>query len=116
MPPAPRNERRPQFVPRTWKILRVAAKARVDEGAQLRLRIGELEEMIVGAEEKEVRRRVAGFLPTDSAHARSGMPLRYAEKRALQQQRLKGWLGIGVLGLLLILIAAWFFVRLSAVS
>lgn len=115
MAASPRNERRPHLVPRSWKILRVAAKARPDDEAQLRLRIGELEELIVGAEEKDARRRAAGILPPESTTSRAAMPMRYAEKQALHQQRLKGWLGIAILALLFILAGAWFFFRLLVV-
>ncbi len=115
MAASPRNERRPHLIPKSWKILRVAAKARPDDEAQLRLRIGELEEMIVGADEKDARRRAAGILPPESGQARAAMPMRYAEKQAMHQQRLKGWLGIAILGILLVLAGAWFFFRLLVV-
>jgi hypothetical protein len=116
MAPVARNERRPRIVPREWKILRAVTRAAApSDEAQLKLRIGELEEMIVGAEEKEARRRAAGLLPTERAPTPGALPLRYAEKKELQNQRLKGWLGIAVLGLLLILAAAWFCFRLLVV-
>lgn len=117
MATAARNERRPRIVPREWKILRaVTGAASPDNEAQLKLRIGELEELIVGAEEKEARRRAAGLIPAErSAPSSRAMPLRYAEKKALEGQRLKGWFGIAVLGLLLVLAAAWFCFRLLVV-
>ena len=111
-----RNERRPKIVAREWKILRAVTRAAPDDEAQLKLRIGELEELIVGAEEKEARRRAAGVIPAErNVIAPPALPLRYAEKKALEQQRLKGWLGIAVLGLLLILAGAWFCFRLLVV-
>jgi hypothetical protein len=112
-----RNERRPKIVAREWKILRAVTRAAPDDEAQLKLHIGELEELIVGAEEKEARRRAAGLMPAERSvfAAPAAMPLRYAEKKALEQQRLKGWLGIAVLGLILILAAAWFCFRLLVV-
>jgi hypothetical protein len=113
-----RNERRPKIVGREWKILHaVTRRAAPDDEAQLKLRIGELEELIVGAEEKEARRRAAGMIPSERSalSAPAALPLRYAEKKALEQQRLKGWLGIAVLGLLLILAGAWFCFRLLVV-
>lgn len=113
---APRNERRPKIVAREWKILRAVTRAVPDDAAQLKLRIGELEEMIVGAGEKEARRRAAGVIPAEPADFSSpALPLRYAQKKTLEQQRLKGWLGIAVLGLLLILAGAWFCFRLLVV-
>ncbi|MFM7180406.1 MAG: hypothetical protein ACKO2G_02940 [Verrucomicrobiales bacterium] len=117
MPPAARNERRPKIVAREWKILRAVTRAAPDDEAQLKLRIGELEELIVGAEEKEARRRAAGVIPAERSifAAPGAMPLRYAEKKAMEQQRLKGWLGIATLGLLLVLAAAWFCFRLLVV-
>lgn len=117
MAPAARNERRPRIVPREWKILRAVTRAAApNDEAQLKLRIGDLEELIVGAEEKEARRRAAGLIPAERGPSPAGaMPLRYAEKKELQNQRLKGWLGIAVLGLLLVLAAAWFCFRLLVV-
>lgn len=116
MATAARNERRPKIVAREWKILRAVTRAAPDDEAQLKLRIGELEELIVGAEEKEARRRAAGLIPAErSTSAAPALPLRYAEKKAIEQQRLKGWLGIAVLGLLLIFAAAWFCFRLLVV-
>lgn len=117
MPTSPRNERRPRIVAREWNILRAVTRtAASNDEAQLRLRIGELEELIVGAEEKEARRRAAGLIPTErTVSGTAAIPLRYAEKKAIEQQRLKGWLGIAVLGLLLILAGAWFCFRLLVV-
>ena len=110
-----KNERRPHIVPRSWRILRVAGKASQQE-EQLRLNITQLEDMIVGAEAKEVRRRVSGIIEPDNFPARSGpAPLRHDERRALQRQRLHGWLAIGALGLAIIAGGAWLLYRILVV-
>lgn len=108
-----KNERRPSILPRKWKVLRARTHAASDEESQLRLKIGELEQLIVGTEERESRRRAMGILPPESSPQRlDRVPMRYDEQQMLHRRRLKGWLGIALLGAALVATAAWLFQRI----
>ena len=111
-----KNERLPTIIPRKWKVLRARTHVAGDEEMQLRLKIGELEQLIVGTEERESRRRAMGILPPETAPGRlDHLPMRYDEKRVLQRRRIKGWFAIALLGVALIVTAAWLFHRVLVV-
>lgn len=108
----PHNKPRKGRVIRRWFRHKVESKP---AGLPLQSRIRELERFILNAEERPDNNPRPGYLPPvdDPRHTARRGGLRIAERDQVSAERLRLWLGIGILAALAILLAAWLATRMQ---